>query len=250
MRTTNTENTPPFATMNHQNSRRLDRQELRALTCDYAKQIVAKASELSQTRKNDIDCLQKNRNVTSRYQPDVYLRLDPTSQKALRDAAQQINRKFQANDLVSIGANRNNSDQDDAKFHNESKTNHTYNSQKFHNNVPLQNVPRQDSKSLRNRKSSTQNDSAAFTTTTTMRDYVEQDYATISSSQDDSDSRKGATDHRNANSAGGRSRIKGLHQRINWQVLVSCFSTCLPQTLVQAATSSAGVDRTSRPGTS
>lgn len=43
----------------------------------------------------------------------------------------------------------------------------------------------------------------------------------------------------NAGGSTGARRRRGLHHRLNWHLLVSCFSTCLPHSLVEAASRSA-----------
>lgn len=196
-------------------------EELRILAFEYVKQIVAKANELSQIHNasaNDSHRLEngtkapsttmptKNSNASLQAESKGSNRthlIDTTTKKLVRDAAVQINENFQ-----SI------------------KTPPASNKQ----GVCLGTAAQSNAAYRPGLKQ--YSDGITEETSKLSMNYIEQDYATMSSSQEDGSSRQG---HRNGTRTRTRQRFKGFSQHLNWHLLVSCFSTCLPETLVETA---------------
>lgn len=216
-------------------------QELKLLAFEYVKQIVARAHELSQnapvtgspTVADQLDG-QVSANKINTSQQGFSELIDPTSKERICEAAVQINKQFRlANDPSSKGRGEGT-----GKLKSVTYQQNPVNSKTAYTQI-----------SFGTKK--------CFTTTSTMtasaaaaamasnnnpiirREFIEQDYATMSSSQEESDPRGAHEASRactGANQPGGR--FKGLHQRLNWHLFVSCFSICLPETLAPHTTSS------------
>lgn len=189
--------------------------ELRAVALEYVKQIVAKASELSQERQKIKDAQKLtnyyngtttnyNSGKTTAYSKSTTTTtsnnrlpepIDPAKEKAiLREAASSINKRFQLVD-----------------------------------NQEYFSADRKDS--LRNRASSNPRIQA-----TSNRENSSVD---PSATADRYSNNSTSTSTSKRSTTNGSRRRRGLHQRLNWHLLVSCFSTCLPHSLVEAATRSA-----------
>lgn len=205
-------------------------QELRLLAYEYVKQIVAKANDLSQNKSinyENIPTNQSDRQPTRLEDSTVVSReiiqIDPANMRAIREAAVQINKQFRFSNGPSTRE--------------QMKTKTVTYKDSAHATQPYakvtQTIVRADTK-----YSTT---TTAITDPVLTRDYIEQDYATMSSSQDENDSRTDAnksdpiTDRT-------RSRFKGIHERLNWHLFVSCFSTCLPENFTRQRASNSGAN--------
>lgn len=200
-------------------------QELRALALEYVKQIVAKSIELSQTHKNvcgpppptpaALPPTDKDKSLAAR----THQLTDPTTRILIRDVAVQIDKRFRLHDNFDANTNANS----------HSKTTNFVRINQFRPRLL--------------EITTTTATTTTPTTTTTTRDYAERDYVTVNNARGQQYNEPtiketlGAGNQCNSSGASARPRrrLKGLHQRLNWHLLVSCFSTCLPETLVETA---------------
>jgi len=194
------------------NSKLLDRQELKYIACEYAKLIVSKANELSQTKKSQRTAIQTNHRIPTINHDLNGPNVDNETGILIHEAAKEITSKLSTYPVLSNVIRIDN------------------------NSLFTSNGVNHPSLITKVQEQSDDTSSQKNGTSTISRDYNEQDYATISSSQEDTDCRKNF-DHSSRRAFKGRSRFKGIHQRINWHLLVSCFSSCLPDTLVHASRS-------------
>lgn len=192
--------------------------ELRVVALEYVKQIVAKASELSQERQKIKDAQKLTNyyngsstnyngaktnahtklNATTTSTKRLPEPIDPTKEReVLKEAAISINKRFQLVDGSRFVGEKN------EKYRDRTTASAGYGTDRH-----------------QDRTSDTENN---FNLTDR--------HGNNSSSGVGSTPTKRAT-----NSSRHRS---GLHQRLNWHLLVSCFSTCLPQSLVEATSRSA-----------
>lgn len=178
-------------------------QELRAFALEYVKQIVAKASELSQER-------QEARNAQKLAQ--FYTGASYESQEAARREAQRETCVGQV-DVASKRLVREAAVQINEKFH-------------LDQNQSVQRVARGEREQEQERPSKWP---------ASKRD--KQNSIRLQTNNE----RGGGAAADGQTSAGRRERARDkrkLFERLNWHLLVACFSTCLPQTLADTIPSS------------
>lgn len=237
--------------------------ELRAVALEYVKQIVAKASELSQERQKIKDaqkltnyyngtttnCCKTNTtylksttttapaNATSnttatatattaqstKRMPES---IDPATHRAIiREAASSINKKFHLLDNPQPQQQQYSIANSKEKRQNGKSGAFLLCNRATNDNANRLTDPKLSSERIAGYQCDTQ-----WRATNTNSGPAT---ATASSSSNQSKRINAGAD-----SAGPRRR-RGLHHRLNWHLLVSCFSTCLPNSLVEAASRSA-----------
>lgn len=204
-------------------------QELRWLALEYVKQIVAKSMELSQQNNNnstqETAAIHDNHRQQRRPPDQEGAPNDQATMQLIRDASVQINKIFRLDVEARVGS---------ASSPSTNKKTATF-----------------------ARVDQFKCDTTTTTTTLSKRgDYMETDYGTQyeqdNTTTSSGNSNTATTIIRNNNNnnnlnnrqegnssgapAGPARRLKGLHQRLNWHLLVSCFSTCLPESLVDTTT--------------
>lgn len=260
--------------MNHQSyrnsaERQRQLQDLRQLAFEYVKQIVLKANELSEQQESRTNNNNPDRTTASRATneaPGSRLLIDATNKWLVEEAAQQLNKRFRL-----ATSDKNNPSSELQQQQDRSAKSVTYQTTSSNNPAASQRKsqvgtttsgisstppakPAKTTRHITSEQTKKATHSVDQKTTAMLQrrtsDYVEEDCATMSSSQDENESRARASlnggnrsldnnqqqgQHQRPKSAGGRLR-EGLQQCLNWHLLVSCFSTCLPEGFTGQAT--------------
>lgn len=178
-------------------------QELRAFALEYVKQIVAKADELS--REQRCEGVKQQNGQPLPISTTCAGRTSIEAAERVGQVAEQINQRFQLNGLNK----QQQQQQQDSRFATQTITI----SQQPQKAPPVRPPPVAAGKP----KHPVAVDEIS----------CEQDEAELARSRGDA----------NKWASGARKR-PGLHNRLNWHLFISCFSTCLPQTLVDSMPSS------------
>lgn len=181
--------------------------DLRAFALEYVKQIVQKANELSVLGpQNRLDSQGQNQK----------------SRRAIKEAVSEINQrfKFPAPPITSQVASQ-------MKFPADKNNNNNYNNDDYKHNVHYRDSFGRSDVALDN------NNRVATSTTIACDSNMDiQPQASQSRANENVQTQARARDGR-----GGRRRIR---DQLNWHLIVSCFSTCLPSTIVEATVPGGG----------
>lgn len=177
-------------------------QELRAFALEYVKQIVAKASELSQGRQEA-----KNAQKIALFYTGANIN-SAASKGEIREAAVQINKQFQ------LGANEAVVTRQPDALGAKPFTQTTQVKHHVHINHSVQQLDELDQSSIVGQALE-----AGLSSSSTSS------FANASAANSNKKAKK------SPEQVNCKEEKRKLYDRLNWHLLVSCFSTCLPQTM-------------------